>query len=160
MLRADSPDIRIVVNLINTLPADGTTLTFEFEQNTYKLKTLGKDVLIEGGEKGRLKAFFTPVSGWSGDIATEISSSNSLTVSSGNTFSIKVDGTSSGTITLPANTYSSNTAIAAALESAINADSNLSGANKSVSVKWTGDKYEFVSNTGRQTYDITDTTPQ
>ena len=47
---------------------------------------------------------------------------------------------------------------AAALEAAINADSNLSGANKSVSVKWTGDNYEFVSNTGRQTYDITDTT--
>ena len=158
VLRADSPDIRIVGNVINTLPTDGTTLTFEFEQNTYKLKTLGKDVFIEGGEKARLKAFFTPVSGWSGSTATEISSSNSLTVSSGNTFSIKVDGTSSGTITLPANTYSSNTAIAAALESAINADSNLSGANKSVSVKWTGDKYEFVSNTGRQTYDITDTT--
>ena len=158
VLRADSPDIRIVGNVINTLPADGTTLTFEFEQNTYKLKTLGKDVFIEGGEKGRLKAFFTPVSGWSGNIATEISSSNTLTVSGGNTFSIKVDGTSSGTITLPANTYSSNTAVAAALEAAINADSNLSGANKSVSVKWTGDKYEFVSNTGRQTYDITDTT--
>ena len=35
---------------------------------------------------------------------------------------------------------------------------NLSNAGKSVSVKWTGTKYEIVSNTGRQTYSITDTT--
>ena len=55
VLRSDSPDIRIVGDVINTLPADGTTLTFEFEQNTYKLKTLGKDVFIEGGEKGRIQ---------------------------------------------------------------------------------------------------------
>ena len=41
-------------------------------------------------------------------------------------------------------------------KSAINADSTLSAASKSVSVKWTGEKYELVSNTGRQTYSITD----
>mgnify|MGYP007000243039 len=57
--RADSPDIRIVGDVINTLPADDTTLSFEFEGNTYKLKTLGKDVIVEGGEKDRIKAFFT-----------------------------------------------------------------------------------------------------
>ena len=34
----------------------------------------------------------------------------------------------------------------------------MSNAGKSVSVKWTGTKYEIVSNTGRQTYSITDTT--
>ena len=156
ILRADSPDIRIVGNVINTLPTDGTTLTLEFEENTYKLKTLGKDVFVEGGEKDRLKAFFTPVSGWSGGNATEITSSNNLIVSSGNTFTISVDGTSSGSITLPADTYSSNTALAVALETAVNADSSLSNASKSISVKWTGDRYEFVSNTGRQTYDIGD----
>ena len=59
---------------------------------------------------------------------------------------------------MPAATYSSNSAIASALQTAINADSNLSNAGKSVSVKWTGTKYEIVSNTGRQTYSITDTT--
>ena len=40
--RTESPDIRIVGNVINTLPADDTTLSFEFEGNTYKLKTLGR----------------------------------------------------------------------------------------------------------------------
>ena len=79
-------------------------------------------------------------------------------VSSGNTLQLSVDGTASGTITLPATTYSSNSALASALQTAINADSSLSNAGKSVSVKWTGTKYEFVSNTGRQTYSITDTT--
>ena len=156
--RADSPDIRIVGDVINTLPADDTTLSFEFEGNTYKLKTLGKKVLVEGGEKDRIKAFFTAVSGWSGATATEVTSENNLVVSSGNTFTISVDGTASGTITLAATTYSSNTAIASALQTAINADSTLSAASKSVSVKWTGQNYELVSNTGRQTYDINDTT--
>ncbi len=156
--RSESPDVRIVGDVINTLPADDTTLTLEFEGNTYKLKTLGKDVIVEGGEKDRIKAFFTPVSGWSGGAATEVTSENSLVVSSGNTFTISVDGTDSGTITLPATTYSSNTAIASALQTAINADSTLSAASKSVSVKWTGQNYELVSNTGRQTYDINDTT--
>ena len=51
---------------------------------------------------------FTPVSGWTGSIATEITSENNFVVSSGNTFELSVDGTSSGTITLPAATYSSN----------------------------------------------------
>jgi len=106
----------------------------------------------------RIKSFFTPVSGWTGGNATEITSENSFTVSGGNTFKISVDGTASGTITLPAATYSSNSALASALQTAINADSNLSNAGKSVSVKWTGTKYEIVSNTGRQTYSITDTT--
>ena len=154
--RKDSPDIRIVGNVINTLPADDTTLSLEFEGNTYKLKTLGKQVIVEGGEKDRINAFFTPVSGWSGGSATEISSEKSLVVSSGNTFTVSVDGTSSGTITLAATTYSSNSAVASALESAINADSTLSASSKSVSVKWTGEKYELVSNTGKQTYSITD----
>ena len=38
--REDSPDIRIVGNVINTLPADDTTLSFEFEGNTYKLSLI------------------------------------------------------------------------------------------------------------------------
>ena len=35
ILRQDSPDIRIVGNVINTLPADGTNLTLDFEGNIY-----------------------------------------------------------------------------------------------------------------------------
>ena len=90
--------------------------------------------------------------------ASEITSENTFVVSSGNTLQISVDGTSSGTITLPAATYSSNSAIASALQTAINSDSALSNASKSVSVKWTGTRYELVSNTGRQTYSVSDTT--
>ena len=97
-------------------------------------------------------------SGWSGANAIEITTENTFVVSGGNTFTLSVDGTASGTITLANATYSSNSAIASALETAINSDTNLSNAGKSVSVKWTGTKYEIVSNTGRQTYSITDTT--
>ena len=157
-VRKESPDIRIVGNVINTLPVSGTKLSIEFENQTYTLETKENEVTVSGGEEGRLNGFFTPVSGWSGANATEITSENSLVVSSGNTFKISVDGTSSGTITLPATTYSSNSAVASALQTAINSDSTLSSASKSVSVKWTGTKYEIVSNTGRQTYNISDTT--
>ena len=122
------------------------------------METKEDEVTVSGGEEGRIKAFFTPVSGWTGSNATEITTENTFVVSSGNTLQLSVDGTASGTITLSAATYSSNSAIASALQTAINADSNLSNAGKSVSVKWTGTKYEIVSNTGRQTYSITDTT--
>ena len=157
-VREDSPDIRVVGNVINTLPVSGTKLTLNFEGQTYNLETKENEVTVSGGEEDRIKAFFTPVSGWTGANATEVTSENTFVVSSGNTFQLSVDGTASGTITLPAATYSSNSAIASALQTAINADSNLSNAGKSVSVKWTGTKYEMVSNTGRQTYSITDTT--
>ena len=127
-------------------------------RQTYTLETKEKEVIVSGGEEGRLDAFLTPVSGWSGSNTTEITSDSSFIVSSGNTLQLSVDGTSSGTITLPAATYSSNSAVASALQTAINSDSNLSNAGKSVSVKWTGTNYEIVSNTGRQTYSITDST--
>ena len=41
---------------------------------------------------------------------------------------------------------SSNTAVASALQTAINGDSTLSNASKSVNVNWTGTNYELVSN--------------
>ena len=158
-LRASSPDIRVVGNVINTLPSDGSKLNIIFENQTYTLENLGSTVKVSGGEEGRVKSFFTPVSGWSGTSdALEVTSQNTLTVSSGNTLKISVDGTASGTITLPSATYESNNAIASALQTAINADSNLSNASKSVSVKWTGTNYEIVSNTGRQTFSIQDNT--
>ena len=157
-IREESPDIRIVGNVINTLPISGTKLTMDFEGQTYTLETNEDEVSVSGGEDERIKAFFTPVSGWSGANATEVTSDKTLVVSSGNTFQLNVDGTASGTITLAAATYSSNSAVASALQTAINSDSNLSNASKSVSVKWSGTNYEIVSNTGRQTYSITDTT--
>ena len=72
------------------------------KEQTYTLETKENEVTVSGGEEDRIKAFFTPVSGWTGANATEITSENSFTVSSGNTFQISVDGTASGTITLPA----------------------------------------------------------
>ena len=64
-----------------------------------------------------------------------------------------MDGTASGSVTLPAATYTSNGDIAAALQTAINADSNISGASKSVVVKWTGTAYKIISN-GTSSQDI------
>ncbi len=157
-VREDSPDVRVVGNVINTLPNDGTKLSVEFENQTYVLETNESQVTVSGGEEGRINAFFTPVSGWSGANTSEITSENSFVVSSGNTLELSVDEISSGTITLPATTYTSNSAVASALETAINSDSALISASKSVSVKWTGTKYEIVSNTGRQTYSINDNT--
>ena len=159
-LREDSPDIRLVGSVLNTLPTDGTKLSMKFEGQTYVLETKSDKVSITGGEEDRIKAFFTPVSGWTGNNnATEITSESTLTIaSSGNTFQIEVDGTSSGTVTLTAATYISNTAVAAELQSVINSDSTLSNASKSVTVSWTGKNYEIVSNTGQQTYNIEDTT--
>ena len=64
-----------------------------------------------------------------------------------------MDGTASGNVTLPAATYTSNGDIAAALQTAINADANISGASKSVIVKWTGTAYKIISN-GTSSQDI------
>ena len=80
-------------------------------------------------------------------IVTELSSSSSLSISGTNTLQITVDDVSSGTITMPTGTYTSNTAIANELEEAINDDSTLAAAGKSVSVLWNGSKYQIVSKT-------------
>ena len=76
---------------------------------------------------------------WLGGSATVVSSTSTLTVpSSGNTFQVTVDGTASGSLTLPNATYASNVEIASALQTAINGASGISG----VEVKWTGTSYK------------------
>lgn len=59
-----------------------------------------------------------------------------LTIATGvnDTLNVTVDGIASGTITIPAATYTSSSALAAAVQSAINADPSLSIAGKAVSV--------------------------
>lgn len=57
------------------------------------------------------------------------------------TFEISIDGTSSGTLTLPTATYNDESELATAIETLINADANLSAAGESVAVA-------FVSDTG------------
>ena len=59
-----------------------------------------------------------------------------------------MDGTTSGTVTLPAATYDTNADVATALQTAINADATLFGAGESVSVVWTGSAYAITSSTG------------
>ena len=91
---------------------------------------------------------------WLGGAATAVNASSNLVIAnSGNSFQISVDGTASAAITLPAATYTSNGDIAQALQTAINADSNLSGASKSVEVKWTGSSYKIISN-GTSSQDV------
>ena len=79
---------------------------------------------------------------------TTVSSSSTLVISGTNTLQISVDDVASGTITMPTGTYTSNTSIANELEEAINDDSTLTSAGKSVSVLWTGSEYQIVSKTG------------
>ena len=66
----------------------------------------------------------------------------------GNTLSLTVGTTTSGTITLPAATYDTNADVATALTTAINGDATLSAASETVSVIWTGASYAITSSTG------------
>ncbi len=65
--------------------------------------------------------------------------------SSDNTIQLTVDGTTSGTITVPSSHYSSQGALATAVQTAINSDSNLTAAGKSVSVSFVNGSYNITS---------------
>ncbi len=67
--------------------------------------------------------------------------------SSNNTIQLTVDGTTSGTITIPAAHYGSQGALATAIQTAINSDSNLSTADKSVVVSFSNSSYSITSST-------------
>ena len=66
-------------------------------------------------------------------------------LASNNTIQITVDGTQSGTVSIPASHYSSEAALATAIQTAINADSTLSAANKSVVVTHSNGSYSISS---------------
>ena len=82
---------------------------------------------------------------WTSGTVSNLSSA-SITLSGTNTISLKVDDVASGTITVPNATYSTN-ANFAELEEAINKDSTLLAAGKSVSVLYQGTSggYQIVS---------------
>ena len=65
--------------------------------------------------------------------------------SSNNTIALTLDGTASGTITVPSGEYSSEAAFATAIQTAINADSNLSSSSKSVVVTHSNGSYSITS---------------
>jgi len=82
----------------------------------------------------------------SGNIAGLASNDTSPNVSSSNnTIQLTVDGTTSGTITVPAAHYSSEAAMATAMQTTINNDSTLSAAGKSVVVTHSNGKYSISS---------------
>ena len=65
--------------------------------------------------------------------------------SSDNTINLTVDGTASGTITIPSAEYSSEAALATAIQTAVNADSTLTSAGKSVVVTHSNGSYSITS---------------
>ena len=65
--------------------------------------------------------------------------------SSNNTIQVTVDGVTSGTVSVPASEYSSESALATAIQTAINADSTLSTAGKSVVVTHSNGSYSITS---------------
>ena len=74
----------------------------------------------------------------SSDTSPEVTTSN-------NTIQIAVDGINSGSITVPNAHYTSEAALATAIQTAINADSTLSSAGKSVVVSHSNGSYSITS---------------
>ncbi len=72
------------------------------------------------------------------DATPEVTSSN-------NTIQITVDGVSTNTVTIPASHYSSQGALATAIQSAINSDSNLTSVGNSVIVTYENGSYSIKS---------------
>ena len=64
---------------------------------------------------------------------------------SGNTIKVVVDGTTSGTVTIPAAHYTSEASLATAIQTAVNADSTLTAVGKSVIVTHTNGSYSITS---------------
>ncbi|MDB2696847.1 flagellar filament capping protein FliD [Alphaproteobacteria bacterium] len=65
--------------------------------------------------------------------------------SSNNTIKLIIDGTTSGTVTIPSAEYSSESALATAIQTAVNADSALTSAGKSVVVTHSNGSYSITS---------------
>tara|TARA_B100000242_G_scaffold294099_1_gene274755 strand:+ start:1837 stop:4152 length:2316 start_codon:yes stop_codon:yes gene_type:complete len=74
----------------------------------------------------------------SNDTSPEVTASN-------NTIQLTVDGTQSGTVSIPASHYTSEEALATAIQTAINADSTLTSAGKSVKVTHSNGSYSITS---------------
>ena len=67
--------------------------------------------------------------------------------SSNNTIQVTVDGTTGNSVTIPSAHYSSQGALATAIQTAINADSNLTNVGKSVLVSYENGSYTIKSST-------------
>src|SRR2546422_358985 len=69
-----------------------------------------------------------------------------ITATSNDTLAVKVDGISSGTLSLTAGTYVSGDALAAEVQAKINADATLAAAGKAVSVSFQTNHLVIASN--------------
>ena len=74
----------------------------------------------------------------SSDTSPEVTASN-------NTIQVTVDGTQSGSVSVPSSHYTSESALATAIQTAINADSSLTSAGKSVIVTHSNGSYSITS---------------
>ena len=74
----------------------------------------------------------------SSDTSPEVTASN-------NTIQVTVDGTQSGSVSIPAAHYTSEAALATAIQTALNADSSLTSAGKSVIVTHSNGSYSITS---------------
>ena len=83
----------------------------------------------------------------SGNNISTLSASSTLVISGTNTLVVAVDDITSGTITMPVDTYESNASVAKELEEAINDDSTLAAAGKTVNVFGMVSNYQIVSKT-------------
>ena len=56
--RADAPAATMEGSVVAALPEDGTTVSVSFEDNIYQISMVEGEVVVSGGEEGRLRAFF------------------------------------------------------------------------------------------------------
>ncbi|WP_119393890.1 flagellar filament capping protein FliD [Salinibius halmophilus] len=101
------------------------------------VEAIGDGQVLTGaaGNEAATNGYLLGGAGWDFD------SGSALVTSSNNTLKLTIDGTQSGEITVPEGAYASGNSLADALKTAINGDSALSAANKSVDV-------QFDENTG------------
>ena len=141
----------------NTLSLNSTILAKELKNNpaTYdaifnSMYSSGSSLLsVSGGTNKPPKAgsyTFAMTAFVAGAVTglNDIDSTPEIT-SSNNTIQLTVDGTTSGTITVPASHYSSQGALATAIQTAINNDSTLTSAGKSVIVSYENSSYTIKS---------------
>ena len=74
--RDDAPHATLTGNAVSNLPANGTSVTIGFEGNSYDISIVDGEVVVSGGEDGRIFAFFSNdnklyVSSTSGSIGAE-----------------------------------------------------------------------------------------
>ena len=74
--RDDAPRATLTGNAVSNLPANGTSVTIGFEGNSYDVSMMDGEVVVTGGEDGRIFAFFSNdnklyVSSTSGSIGAE-----------------------------------------------------------------------------------------